>query len=185
MIELQQKNSEDNVFYTDRLIFKPISQNDFDALFSMFSNSAVMQYIYDGKTFSEAKTRELLKKFINHWQKHGIGFWMIYLKENNQPIGYIGFRQFIGEVTKLNDKMEFGYTLDEPYWGKGYTKESASACLQYSVAEQKLNSVFAMVLPENLASISVLKYAGFSYAEKIKCEGLWHNLYVHDSLSQV
>jgi ribosomal-protein-alanine N-acetyltransferase len=54
-----------------------------------------------------------------------------------------------------------GYYVGAPYAGQGYMTEGLRAVVGYAFGEMGLHRVEANVRPENLASIAVVKKAGF------------------------
>lgn len=60
-------------------------------------------------------------------------------------------------------RMELGYWIGRPFWGRGYATEAASAALGWARAEWRRNVVWAGHFADNRASGQVLCKAGFLY----------------------
>lgn len=72
-----------------------------------------------------------------------------------------------------------GYFMDKQENGKGYTTEAVRLIVEYAFEKLKLHRIEAGVMPHNLASIRVLKKAGFhkeGIARKnVKINGKWED----------
>jgi|GEM_PF-1925793 len=84
--------------------------------------------------------------------------WRILLKENDQPIGTVGFidwdrRALTGEI---------GFVLMNVYSGQGYMTEACKAVLAFGFSGMGLAMVQAKSLPTNGASIRILEKIGMS-----------------------
>ncbi|BAU29002.1 acetyltransferase (GNAT) family protein [Aneurinibacillus soli] len=80
------------------------------------------------------------------------------LKETSELVGSCGYNNWIKEE---GHRGEIGYDLGKEYWGQGIAAEVLEAMLDYGFTEMKLNRVEALVEPENIASIKMLKRIGF------------------------
>lgn len=168
---------ENNFIETERLTLKPIIESNFDRLFELYSNKNVMKYIYDGEIFSKKTAREKIAGFVQHWHKYGFGFWMMYLKNKQEAVGYIGFRYFEDDRKEFKNKIELGYIIDKPYWGRGYAKEGIQACVQAGFNNYNILQILATILPENIPSVRAVLHAGFKHISDAKFDGLLHGVY--------
>ena len=71
-------------------------------------------------------------------------------------IGCIGL-----ETGDEEDRLEIGYWLGRPYWGRGYATEAVRALTAWALALPGVRQVHADVYPDNPASARVLEKAGF------------------------
>lgn len=77
--------------------------------------------------------------------------WKIQLKNEKTEIGDLCFK---GPPVK--GTVEWGYGLEEPYWGQGYMTEAARVMLDWAFSQKDVYAVEAETLPENLTSQRVL-----------------------------
>lgn len=166
-----------NIIETVRLILRPVSMDDFMHLNQMYTNPKVMKYIYNGSTFSEADAYKRVKGFVDHWEKHGFGMWILQVKSSNQIAGYAGLRYFEDNRPEFNGKIELGYIIDEPYWGSGYASEAVTACVRAGLNQYHLKRILATILPENIASQKIALKAGLKHTFDAEFDGLKHYIY--------
>ena len=145
---------------TDRLILRPITPADATSVFLYCSNPAVTRFtlfethqtIDDSRWFCEEYTRSR------------------YTSREPDPFGIIlkadPLRSVVGAIgvhwaSQPNLTMEFGYSLAEPYWGRGLVVEAARAVLPYVFEEYAVERLQARVFVGNDASERVLQKLGF------------------------
>ena len=114
-------------------------------------------------------SRNTLKSYIR--QQYGFyeyGIWALYDREKKTIVGKAGLFNFdpgenkeLFSFMKKNDTpLELGYHIFTPYRGQGYAKEACQAILTYA-ASSLTDRIYARVLDENQASVSLLKSLGF------------------------
>ena len=88
-----------------------------------------------------------------------VPFW-ISLKDDPKVIGRLSFFNFaFGGMMSC----ALGYHLDKDYTGKGYMTEALRSALAFVFDEYKMHRIEAFILPENEASINLVKRLGFHY----------------------
>jgi len=83
---------------------------------------------------------------------------IICLKENDQPIGYTGFRDIDIKNRKAESYTGIGEKL---YTGKGYAKESKILALRYIFTYHNMNRIYAKVRSDHKASLELNKSIGY------------------------
>lgn len=150
------KNSE-IILETSRLSLLKPEVSDAPFMLRLVNDPSWLQYIGDRNvhTIEEAE-QYLLKGTIHSFQTKGFGFGMVELKSTEETIGMCGFvkRDFLEDV-------DLGFAFLPEFTGQGYAYEIASACMAYAKAVLKLNKLCAIVTPDNLSSIKLLKKLGF------------------------
>ena len=162
---------------TTHLMLRPIEKSDLDRMYEIYSNPTVTKYLYDGSAFTWEKTVKRLEESLNHWEKHGFGFFAVIEKITKKTVGYCVLRYFNDDHPNLNGKIEIGYTLDEPFWGKGYATEAVNACIKLGFDQHHFDRILATILPENIASQKVVKKAGMIYIGDLETHGSVHQIY--------
>jgi RimJ/RimL family protein N-acetyltransferase len=78
-------------------------------------------------------------------------------------IGHAGFHGPPG-INGLSraDAVEVGYTIFEPYRGRGYAAEAAGALIEWARSERRVNRFIASVAPENVPSLALVRRLGFA-----------------------
>jgi len=95
---------------------------------------------------------------LAHWEKYGYGWWATLLRSDHTFIGWSGL-QFLPET----DETEIAYLLDPDFWGQGLATEAAKAGLRYGLDELGMETIVAIVHPENAASRRVIDKLGLSF----------------------
>ena len=101
----------------------------------------------------------------------------IFLKENTkQIIGTVALHHI---ATAAYSSCEVGYKFDTDYQHKGYAKEAVAMAVSIAFAALGLHRVYARVMPDNTASIKLLK--GLLFEEEglerecIKIQDRWQD----------
>ncbi len=66
------------ILETERLFLREMNMEDFDALYAVLADSAIMQhYPY---TFDEKRVGEWIERNMNRYEENGFGLWAVCLK---------------------------------------------------------------------------------------------------------
>lgn len=158
---------------TSRLIIKPISIENKNAVFEYRSDGETNRYQgWIPKTIDDVVT------FINKTAKQ-IDLpetWfqlVIQEKETLKIIGDIGIH-FFG---KENKQVEIGCTLHKNFQHKGYATESLKRVIEYLFNELDKHRIITSIDPENISSIELVKRIGFRkeahFVESLYINGKW------------
>ena len=146
---------------------------DAPAIFKLYSNADVM--FQRGEPVFE--NSEQAVKLIFQWrklfaEKNGIR-WGITLKNNDQLIGSVGFK----EIFHQHFRADLGYELDPAYWNKGIMTEAVKLVTEYCLQKMNLHSIEANITPDHHASKRILEKNGFAieahYKENFYYNGWW------------
>jgi [ribosomal protein S5]-alanine N-acetyltransferase len=148
-------------FETNRLILRPILPADAPAVFLYCSNPAVTRFtlfethqtIDDSRWFTVEYTRS---RYANR-EPDPFG---IVLKAD--PLKTVVGAMGIHWAAQPNLVMEFGYSLAEPYWGRGLIAEAAGPVIRCVFEEYAVERLQAQVFVGNDASERVLQKLGFT-----------------------
>jgi ribosomal-protein-alanine N-acetyltransferase len=152
---------------TSRLILRPLQPGDAKTLYRIYQSEGVLRYFPNPIPPSLEKVQRLITAQQTHWEKHGYGNWGVLPIGVEEIIGWAGL-QYLPEL----DETEVGFLLDRPHWGRGYATEAALASLQFGFEHFNLDSIIALVHPENLASQRVIEKCGMTYMETISLWGI-------------
>lgn len=137
---------------TNRLILRRMNLSDADQIFALRSNPEIMQFI----PRPLIKTKEEALDFISAMDvtidTNTVINWAITTKEDDKLIGMIGFYRMKPE----NHRAEVGYILSAEFHGQGIITEALERIIQFGFEEMKLNSIEAVIDPENFGSEKVL-----------------------------
>jgi len=143
---------------TERLILRPITQDDVDAFLAIMGKAEIMRYFPNPAPMVLERVLRYVNGQIGHWQKYGLGHWAVVLRGSDTLIGWCGL-QYLAET----DETEVAYCFDQPYWGKGFATEAAQASLDYGFKTAGLKSIVGLTHTQNTASQNVLKKIGLQY----------------------
>jgi len=142
---------------TERLILRPIVENDAEALFAYCQNENVGKNAGWKPHENLEETREIMKQvFLNQENVYGM-----VLKESGKLFGTIGL---ITDPERQNDKTRMvGYAIGENEWNNGYTTEALKALIRFCFSKLGLQLISAYCYPYNIGSKKVLEKCGFQY----------------------
>ena len=117
---------------TERLILRPITDNDAEAIFEYCQSENVGPNAGWKPHESIEETREIMKLvFLDKENVFGIE-----LKETGQLLGSLGL---IPDPKRQNDKTRMlGYAIGENYWNKGYATEAVQALIRFGFEQLEL-----------------------------------------------
>ncbi len=107
-------------------------------------------------------TRQRINEIHKHWETHKFGDWGIYRKSNSELIGFGGLH-LINDMNEVN----IGYAFNKSTWGNGFAFESCKAILKFGFNNLKLPQIVAVIWPDNVASINLVKKCGFHHWKNI------------------
>jgi ribosomal-protein-alanine N-acetyltransferase len=141
------------VLETGRLNLRKISMKDAGDMFDLRTNEDAMKYINKPKLLSIDDAKEIIKKMndANRIQ------WGITSKITDTIIGTIGYHK----IEKEHYRAEIGYMLHPQYWNTGLMSEAITKVINYGFDEMKLNSIEAIINPDNAISRKILKKFNF------------------------
>jgi RimJ/RimL family protein N-acetyltransferase len=143
--------------HTARLLLRPFTAADTDAIYALMSNATVLRY-WDAPPWQE---RSRADGFIAQCQKmaqEGFGVRLAIERSADQSfIGWCAFQKWEPEYRSAT----IGYCFAEAAWGQGFATEAAGAVLQWAFDTLDLNRVQSWADTRNRASERVLEKLGF------------------------
>jgi RimJ/RimL family protein N-acetyltransferase len=157
---------------TERLIIRPFTEQDIDALFLMNSIPAMLKYSPTAAFTSREQAEALFHNVIlQDYQQRGFGRWAVEHKADNKVIGFCG-PKFIPEF----NEVELGYRYFPEYWGMGIGSEAAQAALK-AFPQFGIDKTIALILEGNVGSEGVAKRVGMHWREQNEFMGHRVNIY--------
>src|SRR5258705_1672139 len=134
--------------HTARLLLRPVTSADADALFAMHSSAYVLRY-WDAPPWSERARAERFITACQQMADEGTGARL--------AMDRVSDGAFIGwcSLTRWNPdyrSTSMGYCLDDAAWGHGYATGGAGALVQWAFDTLDLNPVQAENDTRNMAS---------------------------------
>ncbi len=154
-------------FKTKNLILNQITENDFNFAKFYLSDPERTRFLPLEKPYPEDEVQKWLANKLLHWEKHNFGSFIIQEKESRENIGFCGL-----EYARDTDFIDIRYGLIQDSWGKGYAFEAAFFCInEFGFEFLNLDVIYGAAVPENLASIYILKKLGMTPDSKFNCYG--------------
>jgi len=145
---------------TNRLILREFQLADCRDLFEIHGDARTTRYA--GGTRTREQSFESLCRMISRLRETGFGTLALQLKSGKGVIGWAGIQPLLG-----TDRYEILYALKPAYWGYGFATEAGAALLEvvFDSMNGTLDELYALVFPQNIASIRVLEKLGFVFLE--------------------
>ncbi|RJF85449.1 GNAT family N-acetyltransferase [Sphingomonas cavernae] len=156
---------------TERLVLRPLVEDDAGAMYLAFRDAELMQWWSSGPHVDETQTRTYLNGTIL-WSDRKV--WAI-TEDGGEALGYVALG------ARREGVKELGYLLRRSHWGRGYAREAVAAIIDHGFNAMKLRRIFADVDPDNLPSVELLKRLGFRQEGHLRAEWETH-IGVRDSL---
>jgi ribosomal-protein-alanine N-acetyltransferase len=137
---------------TNRLNLRRLTSADVNEILALRSNPEIMQFIPRPLMKTKEEALEFISVMDTNVNNNNVINWAITTKEDDQLIGMIGFYRMKPE----NYRAEVGYILSAEFHGKGIITEALERVIQFGFEEMGLNSIEAVIDPENFGSEKVL-----------------------------
>jgi RimJ/RimL family protein N-acetyltransferase len=141
----------------ERVRLRELTDDDIDALYSIFSNPQVMRYWSTSPFTDREDAVALLCEIRENFARRNYLKWGVALTSDNSVIG----TATLFNLNLEQQRAEVGYALAREQWGKGLMNEALRRLLQYAFDELELRRLEADVDPRNLGSIKSLERLGF------------------------
>jgi ribosomal-protein-alanine N-acetyltransferase len=160
---------------TERLLLRPLSLDDLDALAPFFADPDVMRYM-GGKTLTRDETEASIVRMVRWFDADGFGQLAVVRKDDGELLGRCGILIWETEPWKPLPKAEadgeteteIGYALGQPHWGRGYATEAATAVCDYARTELGESRLIALIQHGNEASRRVAEKLGMEYERDVE-----------------
>jgi ribosomal-protein-alanine N-acetyltransferase len=137
---------------THRLNLRRLNPLDVTEILALRSNPEIMKFIPRPLMKTKEEALEFITIMDTNIDTNTVINWAITTKENDKLIGMIGFYRMKPE----NYRSEVGYILSAEFHGQGVITEALQRVIQFGFEEMGLNSIEAVIDPENFGSEKVL-----------------------------
>jgi RimJ/RimL family protein N-acetyltransferase len=168
-------------FETARLVGARLREEDFEDLLALRRDPLVAAWLGGSPTADDVRPGHAA--FLEHWERHGYGLWVLRRLRDDAFVGYIGLRRV---TIDGRAEVELLYALSPGHWRQGLMSEAACAVVGLAFERLGIESIVAYTLPANRASQRVIAKTGFVYERDIVHAGLPHRLYrLHNLQAQL
>ncbi|WP_044203310.1 GNAT family N-acetyltransferase [Flammeovirga sp. OC4] len=170
---MHQQKLQNAIISTKRLYLKRFSVEDATFFYHMNLDQEVMQYTGD-QPFKNIHEAQTFIENYNHYDKYDYGRWSVYLRENDQYIGFCGLK-----FSEEKKEIDIGFRFIKEYWNKGYATESALGCFDYA-QEHSIQKIVARANESNKASLKVIQKLGMTFTHFfVENEEKWLQFEIH------
>lgn len=148
------------VMATERLLLRPFSPSDENALFPILSDPETMQFY--PHPFSRDEVGQWIARNIRRYREDGFGLWAVVLKETGELIGDCGIT-----LQPIHGQMlpEIGYHIHKNHQRKGYATEAARYCVHLAFDHFHFPAVYCYMKHDNWPSMGVAGRLGMVLTE--------------------
>jgi ribosomal-protein-alanine N-acetyltransferase len=158
---------------TERLTLRPLAAGDAKAYAAMRYHPEVAKWLPPADGDPVEAARLTIGRFAFNWKQRRYAPWGVFLR--GKLIGHAGLN-FVPEFAET----EVLWALHPDAWGEGYATEVARAALAYGFDALGMELIFAITLPDNLASQAVMKRLGLVYRRRVDYKGfrdiVWYDM---------
>lgn len=140
--------------HTSRLLLRPMSGQDADALFPIYSDPEIWWFDPRGVHGDIETTRAYAESVGSRWSADGLSYWTVHRGETDEVIGSGGAQRHRGGEWNLN------YRIASAHQGRGYAGEVLSAAMQAATRLDSSAPQIAWIDEVNEPSIRVALRAG-------------------------
>ena len=150
---------------TKRLILRRPLPSDAEDLFRCLSNEEVCRTIDVTRHRTLKDTEEFLDRLIGEYEAKILTEWIIEERTAKKAIGIINLYSF------SENSAYTGYFLEKDSWGHGFATEALAVLKDHVFSETEIETLYALCLPDNKASLRVLEKCGFFFEKKGEYRG--------------
>ncbi len=150
---------------TERLVIRPLNNEDYTTWYTQFENRLPSQHRYDeGKLDMGVCTKKWFQQLVDNHRslalEDKIYVFGIFRKADNAHLGAIDFS------TLLRDDFQWarvGYTIHNQFWRKGYAKEAVKAAIHFAFEKLNYHRIEAHINLDNFPSIKLAESVGMEF----------------------
>jgi RimJ/RimL family protein N-acetyltransferase len=145
---------------TARLLLRAPSGDDLAWTLAHMNTAAVMRHL--GGVREEADAVAGFERNARNLTEIGAGFWTVVLRESGERVGKCGLAPIDTPHAPvvLRDGLQVGWSLAEPYWGRGFACEAAQAVLDWGFSARGLDTIWSQTSASNQASTRLMARLG-------------------------
>jgi RimJ/RimL family protein N-acetyltransferase len=146
--------------FTDRLILRPLSLEDWDAYAAAWADPRMTAFI-GGTPRDRTTSWAKFTSAAGLWAITGFGYWSFIDREADVFLGNGGLARHERGLAELDGYPEAGWAFVPHAWGRGLASEAMAAVLTWADEELRTPETRCIVDPGNTASIRVAEKLGY------------------------
>ncbi len=151
---------------TERLIIRPFTLDDTPFILRLLNEPSFIEHIADKGVRTLGQAAEYLTRGpLASYATHGHGLWLVQHRDTGNPMGMCGLIR-----RETQPEVDLGYAFCPKFWGLGYAREAAEACVAWARDCLGLPGLLAIVSPGHAASIRLLEGLDFRLVKTMEIE---------------
>ena len=146
------------IIETERLVLRPVTLDDAEAMFEYASNQENTRYTFPTNQSLEETKNNIAQFYL----ANPLGRWGIELKSTGEFIGTIDLLK-LDTVLK---KATIGYIINQKYWNRGFTTEANRVVIELAFEKIGMNKLDAFHDKDNPASGKVMEKSGMRFSHE-------------------
>jgi RimJ/RimL family protein N-acetyltransferase len=152
------------VLTTARLRLRPTAEDDFEALWTLWTEPQVRQFLWDDATIERERALDAIREFAA-LAPSGLGLWTVLTRD--EPGALVGCAALAPVSTAAEyyppsaGAVEPLVALDPRVWHQGYAIEILKAIVDYARTTAHVDRLVAVTDVPNVASDRLVRRAGF------------------------
>jgi RimJ/RimL family protein N-acetyltransferase len=142
---------------TARIVIRPWRDADRARYHALCRDPEMMRYL--GPLQTRAETDAAIDRMIASEAENGFCFWAVARREDGALIGFCGL---LPAKPPIGGEVEIGWRLGSDFWGCGYAREAAEACLDWAWATLDVPSIAAITVAANRRSWGLMERLGMT-----------------------
>ena len=150
---------------------RPPRAADLDAVFRIHGDPRTNRHNPAGPDPDLAASRQRLGEWLDHWDRHGFGYWAIE-SDDGGVIGFCGVRH---ETWRGRPVLNLYYRFAPEVWGRGLASATAAHAVRWAAEHHPDRPVIAYTTEDNVGSQRTAQAAGLVRRPDLEYEldGRW------------
>jgi RimJ/RimL family protein N-acetyltransferase len=147
---------------TRRLLLVPFSDDHLEGLHALNADPEVMRYL-TGRPETREETQAVIARVKQRWATAGYSWWTFIERDSGEVVGAGALQNLRHDMTAEPDPacpLEIGWRLRRDRWKQGLASEAARAMAHHAFDGLKVDELYAVCDPANLASARVMQRLG-------------------------
>ncbi|GAB2956657.1 GNAT family protein [Micromonospora polyrhachis] len=162
---------ESEQLVTARFSLRRPTPTDITAIHRIHRDPTACAYNPSDMLVALGDAEDLYRRWNDHWQRYGFGYWVVRAGDDQQPEPILGFCGLNRMRLDNHDVLNLFYRLDPPAWGDGVATEAATMVVDWATTQLPDAPIIARVRSDNIASARVAVRAGLDRAEHLDTPG--------------
>lgn len=147
---------------TDRLVLRPFTTADVDAIHEVLGDAETMRYY--PAPFTRDKSRSWIEWNLANYRDYGYGLWVLESKETDRLVGDCGL---VPQTVAGRAEVEVGWHVHKSHQRQGIATEAARECCRHAFEDLGMTRLISLIRPENVPSRRVAEKLGMTVEREV------------------